>query len=171
MSRDGSPNGYHVLSIDGAAYETRFVAAKEPGGRKTRILLDSVFHRAGRELHRDFRMAQMLGSPISAETLYATEVIVNVFDGGPRTKVELSVGGAPPMPMIPGRRPDPLVQELFARHEETKKPWVKADVSSHIWTVRLPANLKPGTHTLAILVRDEYGRSYTEHAVMEVTSG
>ena len=90
MSRDGSPNGYHVLSIDGAAYETRFVAAKEPGGRKTRILLDSVFHRAGRELHRDFRMGQMLGSPISAETLYATEVIVNVFDGGPRTK------GAPP---------------------------------------------------------------------------
>jgi len=171
MSRDGSPNGYHVLSIDGAAYETRFVAAKEPGGRKTRILLDSVFHRAGRELHRDFRMGQMLGSPISAETLYATEVIVNVFDGGPRTKVELSVGGAPPMPMIPGRRPDPLVQELFARHEETKKPWVKADVSSHIWTVRLPGNLKPGTHTLAILVRDEYGSSYTEHAVMEVTSG
>ena len=98
-------------------------------------------------------------------------MIVNVFDGGPRTKVELAVGGAPPMPMTPDRRPDPLVQELYARNEETKKPWVKADVSSHIWTVRLPGNLRPGTHTLTVLVRDEYGRSYAEHAVMEITSG
>jgi len=171
MSRDGSPNGYHVLSVDGAKYETRFVPAKEPAGRRTRILLDSVFHRAERELQRDFRMGQMLGSPISDDALHATEVIVNVFDGGPRTKVELAVGNAPPIPMTPERRPDPLVQELFARNEQTKKPWVKADVSSHIWTARLPRDLKSGTHTLAILVRDEYGRSYSEHAVLEVTSG
>jgi hypothetical protein len=171
MSRDGSPNGYHVLSIDGAKYETRFVPAKEPGGRKTRILLDSVFHRAERELQREFRMGQMLGSPISTDTLHATEVIVNVFDGGPRTKVELAVGSTQPIPMTPERRPDPLAQELFARNEATKKPWVKAEVSSHIWTTRLPGDLKPGTHTLTVLVRDEYGRSYSEHAVVEVTSG
>ncbi len=80
LSRDGSPNGYHVLSIDGTTYETRFIAAKEPQGRQTRIMLESVFHRSGRELQRDFRMGQMLGSPISVDTLYATEVIVNVFD-------------------------------------------------------------------------------------------
>jgi hypothetical protein len=171
MSRDGSPNGYHILSVDGAKYETRFVPAKEPGARRTRILLDSVFHRAGRELQRDFRMGQMLGSPISDDALHATEVIVNVFDGGPRTKVELAVGHAQPFPMMPERRPDPLVQELFARNEGTKKPWVKAEVSSHIWTARLPHDLKPGAHTLTVLVRDEYGRSYSEHAVMEVTSG
>jgi hypothetical protein len=116
-------------------------------------------------------MGQMLGSPISDEALHATEVIVNVFDGGPRTKVELAVGSFPPVPMTRERRPDPLTQELFARNEKTKKPWVKAEVSSHIWTARLPRDLKPGTHTLAVLVRDEYGRSYSEHAVMEVTSG
>jgi hypothetical protein len=63
MSRDASPNGYHVLSVDGAKFETRLVPAKEPGGRKTRIVLDSVFHGAERELQRDFRMGQMLGSP------------------------------------------------------------------------------------------------------------
>lgn len=170
MSRDGSPNGYHILSVDGAKYETRFVPTKEPGGRRTRILFDSVFHRAARELQRDFRMGQMLGSPISEDALHATEVIVNVFDGGPRTKVELAVGSAQPLPMMPERRPDPLVQELFARNEATKKPWVKAEISSHIWTAQLPHDLKPGTHALAVLVRDEYGRSYSEHAVMEVTS-
>jgi 3',5'-cyclic AMP phosphodiesterase CpdA len=171
VSRDGSPNGYHVLRIDGTKYETSFVAAKEPQGRKTRIMLDSVFHRAGRELQRDFRMGQMLGSPVSADTLYATEVIVNVFDGGPKTTVEFSVGKSAPVAMTRDARPDPLTQELFARNEATKKPWVKAEVSSHIWTSRLPRDLNPGAHTLTVRVRDEYGRTFTEHAVLEVTGG
>jgi hypothetical protein len=169
VSRDGTPNGYHVLSVDGTKYETRFVAAKEPQARRTRIMLDSVFHRDGRELQRDFRMGQMLGSPIPAGHLYAAEVVVNVFDGGPKTSVSLAVGDAAPVAMTPDKRPDPLAQELYARNEATKKSWVKAEISSHIWTSRLPAGLEPGTHTLKVLVRDEYGRDYAEHAVLEVT--
>ena len=170
LSRDGSPNGYHMLSIDGTKYETRFVAAKEPQSRKTRIMLDSVFHRAGRELQRDFRMGQMLGSPIPVDALYATEVIVNVFDGGPKTKVELAIGNAAPVAMTRDARPDPLASELYARNEATKKPWVKAENSSHIWTARLPSNLEPGSHTLTVTVQDEYGRPFLEHAVVEVVS-
>ncbi len=169
VSRDGSPNGYHVLSIDGAKYETRFVAAKEPQARRTRIMIDSVFHRAERELERDFRMAQMLGSPISTEHLYAAEVIVNVFDGGPKTKVEMAIGSAGPAVMTREGRPDPLAHELFLRNEATRKPWVKAEICSHIWTARLPAGLNPGTHTLKITVKDEYGRHFTESAIVEVT--
>ena len=168
LSRDGSPNGYHVLSIDGTKYETRFVAAKEPQGRKTHIMLDSIFHRAGRELQRDFRMGQMLGSPISVDTLYATEVIVNVFDGGPKTRVALTIGKAAPVAMARDARPDPVASEVYARNEATKKPWVKAENSSHIWTARLPSDLEPGSHTLTVIVQDEYGRTFAEHAVVEV---
>jgi C terminal of Calcineurin-like phosphoesterase/N terminal of Calcineurin-like phosphoesterase len=168
LSRDGSPNGYHVLSIDGTSYETRFVAAKEPQGRRTRIMLDSVFHRSGRELQRDFRMGQMLGSPISVDTLYATEVIVNVFDGGPKTKVYLTIGKAAPIAMTRDARPDPLAQEVYARNEATKKPWVKAENSSHIWTARLPSNLEPGSQPLTVAVLDEYGRTFAEHTIVEV---
>ncbi len=170
LSRDGSPNGYHVLSIDNETYETRFVSAKEPGARKTRIMLDSVFHRGRRELQRDFRMGQLLGSPILVDTIYATEVIVNVFDGGPKTKVEMTIGSAAPVTMAREARPDPLANELFTRNEETKKPWVKAEISSHIWTARLPVDLKPGAHTLSVTVQDEYGRSFTEHAVVEIVT-
>jgi hypothetical protein len=115
-------------------------------------------------------MGQMLGSPISVDTLYATEVIVNVFDGGPKTKVDLTIGKAAPIAMTRDARPDPLAQEVYARNEATKKPWVKAENSSHIWAARLPRNLEPGPHTLTVRVCDEYGREFSEHAVVEVAS-
>jgi hypothetical protein len=68
-------------------------------------------------------------------------------------------------------RPDPFVQEVFARNESTKKPWVKAEPSSHIWTARLPGDLEAGTHCIAVRVTDEYGREHRDHLVVELTAG
>jgi hypothetical protein len=168
-SRDGTPNGFHVLSIDGGRYTTQFHPAKEPNARQMRIMLDSEFHRADRELYRDFRMGQLLGSPISQDNVFATDVIVDFFDGGPRTKVELRIGDRAPVAMYRETRLDPFVQELFSRNEATKKPWVKAERSSHIWVARLPSDLEAGTHCLHVHVIDEYGREHRDHLVMEVT--
>jgi 3',5'-cyclic AMP phosphodiesterase CpdA len=170
-SRDGSPNGFHVLSIDGNRYTTRFQPANEPNARQMRIVLDSEFHRDRRELYRDVRMGQLLGSPIPRDHAYATDVIVNVFDGGPRTKVAYRIGRRDPATMTREARPDPFVQEVFARNEATKKPWVKADLSSHIWVARLPADLDAGTHCIEVRVTDEYGREHRDHLVLEVTAG
>ncbi|MBV9221426.1 MAG: calcineurin-like phosphoesterase family protein, partial [Methylobacteriaceae bacterium] len=135
-SRDGTPNGFHVLSIDGASFTTRFQAANEPNNRQMRIVLDSAHHRADKEVDRDFRMGQLLGSPIDEESVYATDVVVNVFDGGPRTLVEYRIGDRAPVKMTATVRPDPFVEEEYARNEATKKPWVKAEPSSHIWVAR-----------------------------------
>jgi hypothetical protein len=66
-------------------------------------------------------------------------------------------------------RPDPFVEEEFARNEATKKPWVKAEPSSHIWAARLPVELEPGTHRVAVHVIDEYGREHRDHQVLELT--
>ena len=44
-------------------------------------------------------MGALLGSPIPREATYATDVVVNFFDGGPRTKVVYRIGQ---------RRPDRL---------------------------------------------------------------
>src|SRR4029077_6888422 len=80
-SRDGSPNGFHVLSIDGQNYSTRFQPAKEPNSRKMRIVLDSEFHRDRKELYNEYRMGELLSSPLSQERVFATNLIVNFFDG------------------------------------------------------------------------------------------
>jgi len=170
-SRDGSPNGFHILSVDGQKYSTRFVAANEPNGRQMRIMLDSEFHRDRKELYNEFRMGALLGSPLPQDEAFSTNVIVNVFDGGPRTMVEYRIGGRPPVKMQRVSQPDPFVQEVFARNEATKKPWVKAEVSSHIWSARLPAGLEAGTHCIAVRVLDEYGREHRDHLIVELTAG
>jgi hypothetical protein len=168
-SRDGTPNGFHVLSVEGNRYTTRFQPANEP--RQMRIMLDSGFHRDRNEIYRDFRMGQLLGSPIAQENVYATEVVVNLFDGGPRSKVEYRVGGGPAIPMIRDIRPDPFVQEVYARNEATKKPWVKAEPCSHIFVARLPADLGAGTHCVKVRAVDEYGRVHDDSLVVEITGG
>ena len=91
-SRDGTPNGFHMLSIDGTSYSTRFVPANEPNGRQMRIVLDSEFHRDRAELYSEFRVGALLGSPIPQDRASAANLIVNFFDGGPRTSVEYRIG-------------------------------------------------------------------------------
>ena len=66
-------------------------------------------------------------------------------------------------------RPDPFVEEVFARNEATKKAWVKAEDSSHIWTARLPGDLKPGTYPVVIEAAGEYGQPLSGRLALEVT--
>ena len=168
-SRDGTPNGFHILSVDGTSYTTRYIPAKEPNGRQMRLSIDSRFHGVTKESDREFRQVRILGSPVPRNSLYASTLIANVFDGGDRTKVTMAIGGRTPVQMIRASRPDPFVEEVFARNEATKKAWVKADVSSHIWTARLPADLEPGAYRVMVEAVDEYGRTQTARLALEVT--
>ena len=136
-----------------------------------RISLDSEFHRDRRELYRDVRMGARLGSPIPRESVFATDLVVNFFDGEPRIKLVYRIGSRDPVMMTRDRRIDPFVEEVFARNETTKKPWVKADPSSHIWVARLPADLEVGTDCVNVNATDEYGCEQRDHLVLEVTAG
>jgi hypothetical protein len=167
-SRDGSPNGFHILSVDGTRSATRFVPASEPNGRQMRISLDGRFHH-GKDVLRDFRMGQLLGSPLPQDAIGATTLVVNFFDGGPKTTVEYRIGDGPAQAMTPAFQPDPFIEELYGRNAATIKPWVKAEPSSHIWTARLPHNLGPGACAINVRVLDEYGREHSDHLVLEVT--
>ena len=168
-SRDGTPNGFHILSIDGARYATRFVPAKEPNGRQMRLSIDSRFHGISKEADLEFRQPRILGSPVPRAAIGASTLIANVFDGGDRTKVTMAIGDRAPVAMTRQARPDPFVEEVFARNEATKKPWVRADNSSHIWTARLPRDLEPGAYRVVVEAVDEYGRTLTGRLALEVT--
>ena len=163
-SRDGTPNGFHVLSIDGNRYETRFVPAKEPDSRQIRVSVLGQFHD---EMRRDYRPGALLQPRLPAREVRAATVVANVFDGGPRTAVTLRVGDADPVPMARQAGPDPFVAEVYARNDATKKPWVQAVPCSHLWRARLPA-LSPGTYPLVVEAVNEYGRTLSTRLALEV---
>ena len=165
---DGTPNGSHVLSIDGAAYTTRFVPAAEPAGSRMRISLQTQNHAADREVVRTLAMEPLLRSPITSDQADGTRVVVNVFDGGPRTRVTYALDDGKPIAMDRVAKVDPFVAQLYARHPETIKKWVVPQHCSHLFAARLPPDLRPGTYALKVAASDEYGRLLSNAMVLEV---
>jgi C terminal of Calcineurin-like phosphoesterase len=170
LASDGSPNGFHLLSVNGTKYTTTLVPARDGGNEQMRIMLDSQLHRDAREVMRDYPTGALLRGPIAQAAAGSTRVVVNLFDGGPKSRVEMSVGNGRLKIMDKVERKDPFVEEVYARNPETKKPWVNAGKSSHIWQLNLPADLPVGTHLLKVRAADEFGRPHSDSMVLEVTA-
>lgn len=163
---DGTPRGFHVLSVDGNRATTRYRSATEANARQVRIILEPPAGAA--DDHR--RLRQLAGAPIAQDNVGATNLVVNVFDGGPRTRVEYQIGSRAPARMERQRRRDPFVMEVFARNRAALKPWVKAEPCSHLWVAPLPVDLEAGTHCIKVRVTDEHGRAHRDHLVLEVVA-
>jgi hypothetical protein len=56
------------------------------------------------------------------------------------------------------------IEEVLARNEATKKPWIKAELSSHIGTARLPA----GTRRVVVEAITEYGDMASGRVALEI---
>jgi hypothetical protein len=166
--RDGTPNGYHVLEIDGVDLKVRYKAAGRPADYQMRIVFDVAHHAPGGDIARDFRPGELIDGRLTVDEVPAADVYVNLFDGGPRSKVELSVEGRGPIPMERVFRVDPATDELFHRNAATIKPWVKAQPSSHLFVADLPDDLGPGTYTVTVRAVDEFGRAHHGHRVLEI---
>lgn len=133
VSRDGSPKGFHVLSVDGNAYTTRFESFEDACDGLARIY-DG--HGSG-------------------------EIVADVFDGGPRTEVLCEIDGAPRSAITLSRRryTDRYAARVFAEHAGLCKPWVSAAPSSHIFAADLPPPFALAA-ALRIRIVDEYGRRH-----------
>ena len=163
QSCDGSPNGYHVLEVDNLDYTTRFVAAREPS--QMRLLLTTAQPGAS-----GVDKCLLSGQSIASCDLPGSQLLINVFDGGPRTKVSWTLDGRAMSHPVSNARIDPMTQDLFARAGSTLKPWVKAEASSHIWEAGLPNDLQPGLHRISVKVDDAYGRQHRQNLIFEVTA-
>ena len=164
-SRDGSPKGFHVLSIDGNRYVTRFVAADDQGTGAMRLMIGC--DRTGALLAPS--ASRGVGCQLSRSECETARLLVNVFDGGPRTRVTLDIDGRSGCcEMVRDGVRDPYIAELFERHPEACKPWVSATASSHIWTAPLPAGLAAGAYRVRVRSVDEYGRIDVGQLLLEV---
>jgi hypothetical protein len=171
LATDGTPNGFHLLSIDGATWTTRLLPAHDPKQSQMRLMLDSAFHDTAPEIMGEIMPGQLLGGPIAASAAGATRLVANFYSGGPKSKVEYALGNDMEWaPMERTERLDPFVQEVYTRHRAQKKPWVEATKSSHIWQATLPDDLAPGTYAVRVRGLDEFGRPHESMLVVEVTA-
>jgi hypothetical protein len=166
---DGTPNGYHILEVDGAAAEVRYKAAGKPADHQMRILFDVAHHGLRVDGMRDFRAGELFDSRFSVDAVPAAEVIVNFFNGGPKSQVSFRIDDGPELPMTRTRRRDPYMVEVHARNPDTKKSFVRLAPSSHLFSADLPDDLGPGTYTLSVRAVDEFGRVHHGHTVLEIS--
>ncbi|MEM6708144.1 MAG: calcineurin-like phosphoesterase family protein [Pseudomonadota bacterium] len=166
--QDGTPNGYHLLDVDGNALSVRFRAAGKPADYQMRILIDADHYQYEAIARRDVRMGALLDGSLSVDQVPAARILVNLFDGGPKSTVSFAIGNGPTLPMTRVQEMDPHTRELYDRFEAQKKPWVDAIPSSHLWAADLPDSLGAGTYTVTVKAVDEFGRTHHGHRILEV---
>lgn len=143
-SRDGTPKGVHVLSVDGNRYTTRLITSPCAGPAPLRAMIDDVSRQQ------------------TSDGLPQRRIVVDVFDGGPRTKVTCHSAdlGISAWMLERVAIADPHIVESFARHKSLSKPWVAPSISSHIWTMPLPAGFEARALEITVHVENEFGAAY-----------
>ncbi len=169
--RDGTPNGYHVLEVDGTDLSVRFKGAGKPADYQMRIIFDVAHHQLRADGIRDFAHGELLDGRMSIDEVPAASIIVNLFDGGPKSEVVYRIGDGDFLPLTRTIRQDPYILEQFNRHRDTKKSWVEATPSTHLFVGDLDDTLGVGTHTVTVQAKDEFGRIHHGHAVLEISAG
>ncbi len=169
--RDGTPNGYHILEVDGTDLAVRFKGAGKPADYQMRIMFDVSHHGLRAGGIRDFKEGVLLDGRMSADEVAAASILVNLFDGGPKSKVSYQINDGEYLPLERVLRNDPYILEQFSRHSDSRKSWVQAQPSTHLFEADLDDAIEPGTHTVTVRAVDEFGRVHHGHAVLEISAG
>ncbi len=174
--RDGAPNGYGIFTFSGNKYSIRFKAARRPAG---------------------YQMNIWTPWEVVSKDTGKTDVLVNIFGGTKRSKVEMRLGEDEEwLPMIYMPQKDPYFQALKERDEtyhlerkmhtalrETMKLMLKEEDqlpqrgkrlvygvprSWHIWQAKLPANVRKGTHVIYVRTTDMFDQTFTGRRIIRV---
>lgn len=149
--RDGTPNGYAILSVDRSDYRLDFRAARRPAEEQMQLWAPEA---------------------VSQAAASEAELVANVYNGSPRTRVEFRVGAGPWLAMAREAREDPHFAALKALEEgETPPPGrklPKAVKSPHLWVAPLPAGMPRGVQRLEVRATDHWGRSVSGWRLLRV---
>lgn len=163
ISRDGSPKGFHILSVDGNSYRTRFVAADAYEPPQLRLLVAQRSHETSN---------WQIGCQVCCNDLPIARVFVDVFDARPTTRVQLEIDGTHSCRLDMERTfvSNPLVEDFFNQYRHLCRPWVEAAPSSHLWSINLPQTLPPGIHKVTARVFADHGQEIAEHLLLEISA-
>ena len=168
--RDGTPNGWYVMHVDGTDVRMEFRPAGKPRDFQLRITLDPWFWRHREDGARRYAPGELIRGRITVDQVPSTDIAVNLFNGGPRSTVTYRIGDREAVAMEHTRRVDPFVEDLFIHHGETMKSWVSTEPSSHVFVAPLPDDLGPGVHTIEVEAQDDWGQRHRSRLVFEVST-
>ena len=140
--RDGVPNGYLLATFTGSDYKLRYKAARLP---------------------KDYQLAIHAPETTLVSEVSTTEILVNVFNGNERSKVQMRVRGTGDwVTMTRTEREDPAYRAFFERaladKDRTYGDLKEPVVSPHIWAATLPEGIGPGVHVLEVESKDMFGQ-------------
>jgi hypothetical protein len=148
--RDGTPNGYALVTFEGLDYAIRFKAARRPA---------------------DYQMNIFAPATLRTEDAEGSEVLVNVFAGSERSLVEMrlargrqSVKSAASdwIRLERVERPDPGYVALREREQallgEEKVGLPHPAPSTHLWRGTLPATPAQGSYWIEVRSQDLFGQ-------------
>lgn len=160
--QDGNPNGYYVMHFDDVRVTPEFIPAEGDPNQNMRIVLDPLLK--GTEDSQGNILAINRGQLQSD-----TRIVVNLFDGGKRDTVEMSLDGGHYSTMEKVLRTDPFMERFNERLEATGETFSSPQPSSHIWEATL-ADLDPGLHVIRVRAEDEFGQHSRKAFSFEVTA-
>ena len=156
---DGNPNGFYLLKFDDVTLVPEFIPFPfgSDAAQRLRIVLDP-------------QLEGTTDTSINRGVLLTdTKVVVNLFDGGERDTVSLSLDGGRLTPMRYVVRTDPFMERAYRRFAQTGDAFPTPAASAHIWEYDLPEGLAPGIHSVVVESEDEFGQRQRGVLSFEVT--
>jgi hypothetical protein len=169
MMRDGTPNGYSIISFNGSEYRTDWKVAGSPESHKMNIHIERG---------------------IEANTTDTTLLSVNFFNGSEMSKLEYRIKGQ--TDWIPMKRVidyDPYYMIIANRWESLKKIKLKeiweADSTlqgnvftgyympkptknKHLWQSAIDTKIPLGRHTIEVRATDRWERTFSDYHPLRV---
>ncbi|MCC5876928.1 MAG: calcineurin-like phosphoesterase family protein [Candidatus Sumerlaeia bacterium] len=144
--RDGTPQGYVLLNIEGNEYTTRYRGLGLPKDKQMNIYLPHAI------------VEEEDGEPVSYK------VVVNIFDGMMEGgEATLRLNDQPERTMDFAPQLDPVARALYTEDAPYRRNWVHPLTSFHMWETTLaPDDLVEGVNFIRVHYRDTMGREFRE---------
>lgn len=154
LMRDGTPNGYAMLNIDGNSFTIDYKAAN---------------------FSEDYNMSIWGPEVVPQDSWHGAQLYVNYFLGSKLTRVQYRVQQYDNAwrTMRRTESEDPYVTALRQKWDrsnsllEGRRP-SNPIASTHLWKAGIPNNLPVGEQTLEIRVTDMFGRTFTDEFTYRV---
>ena len=142
--RDGTPQGYAFLNINGNQYDVDYQVAGKESEYQMNIYAPKVVQHKGRT---------------------TSQIVVNFFMGSAADRVEYRIGNEEwrAMRYSPGIDPNYWVKLLEWDFTEELLPGRRPSnpvTSTHLWSGPIRLDLPPGEHTIEVRATDRYGKEH-----------